>query len=122
MVYVGEQMLGKIPAGEYAATAIDCNEQTTGMVMLVSPQQLTSRMIIGDAQRLRKKSRELRHQSRNIRGVSVLWMEISEDLMTTLLTNRSQRVTNGIKDANGCTHPRKSENGRVQSNNKSKGL
>jgi hypothetical protein len=88
---VGERLLRKIPGGEYVATAINCNGQTTEVVMLMSRQQLTSRMIIDDAQRLRKQSRELRHKSRNIRGVSVLWKEVSEDLVTALLRNRSPK-------------------------------
>jgi hypothetical protein len=63
-------------------------------VTLIS-EQLTSRMIIDEAQQLRKKSQRLRHKSRNIRGVSQLWMEMSEAL---IVENRSLRVKVGMKD------------------------
>jgi hypothetical protein len=64
------------------------------VAMLMSPQILTSRMIIDDAQRLRKQSRELRHKSGNIRAVSVLWKEVSEELVTALLLK--------VKSGSGC--------------------
>jgi hypothetical protein len=64
-------------------------------------QQLTSKSIIAEAQTLRKKSQELRHKSRNIRGVSVLWTEVSEALLIALLANRSRRVNDLTKEAEG---------------------
>ena len=54
--------------------------------MLVSGQ-LSSRIIIDDAQTLRKESRQLCHNSRNIMSISVLLKEVSEDLVTG--TNKS---------------------------------
>jgi hypothetical protein len=48
-------------------------------------------MIIDEAQRLRKQSQQLRHKSRNTRGVAMLWKEMSEDLVTALLRNRSPK-------------------------------
>ena len=69
-----------------------------GSVTLIS-EQLTSRMIIDEAQRLRKKSQQLRHNSRNIRGVSQLWKEMSETLLTGLVINQS-RVKDGMNEAN----------------------
>jgi hypothetical protein len=69
--------------------------------MLVS-KQLTNR-ILGDAQRLRKKSRQIRHKCRNTRSVSLLWRQISEGLVTALVINQSPRVKDGIKEAKGDT-------------------
>jgi hypothetical protein len=60
-------------------------------MLLMSRQQLPSRMIIDEAQRLRKQSQQLRHKSRNTRGVAMLWKEMSEDLVTALLRNRSPK-------------------------------
>jgi hypothetical protein len=53
---------------------------------------------IDDARRLRKQSQQLRHKCRNTRGVSMLWKEITEELVTTIRTNRTQRVKNDIKE------------------------
>jgi len=66
-------------------------------------QQLTSKFIIDEGQRLRQESRQLRHKCRNTRGVSVLWMELSGDLLKAVLTNQSRRVKNRTKAAEGDT-------------------
>lgn len=95
---VTERLLREIPGGEYRQLGSTCNGQATAVVILMSPQQVTRREIIDDAQRLRKQSRELRHRSCNIRAVSILWMEMSQDLVTTVLGHRSQRVMDDTKD------------------------
>ena len=59
--------------------------------MLVSGQ-LSRRITIDDAQSLRMESQQLRHNSRNIKAVSVLLKEVSEDLVTAVQTNRLLRI------------------------------
>jgi len=60
--------------------------------------QLSSRIIIDDAQTLRKESRQLCHNSRNIMSISVLLKEVSEDLLTALRTNELSRLKGSIKE------------------------
>ena len=71
--------------------------------MLMSGQ-LSSRMTIDDAQSLRMESQQLRHNSRNIKAVSVLLKEVSDDLavskgvVTAVRTNRLLRIKDSMKE------------------------
>jgi len=65
--------------------------------MLVS-RQLSSRITIDDAQTLRDESRQLCHKCRNIRSVSVLLKETSEDLVTAVRASRLLRLKDSSKE------------------------
>ena len=69
--------------------------------------QLSSKIIIDDAQMLRKESRLLRHNCRNIISISVLLKEVSEDLLTALRTNELSRLKGSIKETEKWYSPKK---------------